>query len=382
MTEYRDESEKPGRGHRPGRPSESHIVDGRVAMTDRMLGSITRRRFASGTVAAGAALAVTPVDAPAVRARTLSAGTVATAEEDTAGVSPWGPDDQIGALNLISETSVLDVLRRVSSGKVYDLSVEYYVGMPSFDFYGQPRYQVWNVHTPQGTTVDNPTKLTREQNELVTYSGSAISMYAHTGTHVDALAHFGLRGKIWNGFETKEHLGDRGWRKAGVENYPPMIARGVLIDVAALKGVDVLPESYGITVDDLEAALQRQGTSVTKGDVVMARTGRMKWFGDRNRYMHNTPGLTRESANYLADRGAILIGADNISTDVWPSKEKVNYIPVHSSMLTGRGVPIMQNVYLEELSRDRVHQFAWIGASLKLRGADGAPMRPIALPID
>jgi kynurenine formamidase len=302
----------------------------------------------------------------------------AIAEDDKFGVSPWGPDDEIGALNQVSETSVLDVLRRVSSGKVYDLSVEIYVGMPGFG----PRYQIWNAHTPQGTSVDNPLKLTREQNELVTYSGSTISMYAHTGTHIDALAHFGLRGRIWNGFETNEHLGDHGWRKGGVEKYPPIIARGVLIDVAAAKGVDVLPESYGITVDDLKAALQRQGVEVKKGDVVMVRTGRIKWFGDRDRYMHNTPGLTRESANYLADLGAIVIGADNLSTDVWPSKEKLNYIPVHSSMLTQRGVPIMQNVYLEELARDRVFQFAWIGVSLKLRGADGGPMRPIALPID
>ena len=98
--------------------------------------------------------------------------------------------------------------------------------------------------------------------------------------------------------------------------------------------------------------------------------------------MHNTPGLTRESTDFLAEQGAVVIGVDNISTDVWPSKEKDNWIPVHSSMLSIKGVPIMQNVYLEELAADKVYQFAWFGAPLKLRGADGAPMRPVALPID
>ncbi len=300
---------------------------------------------------------------------------------DQVGSSPWGANDQIGALNRITPESTLKVLSRIQSGKTYDLSVEFYVGMPSYYFLGQPRYQIWNVHTPQGTLVDDPNGLGKEKNQLVSYSGSAISMYVHTGTHIDALSHFGLNGKIYNGFETAEHLGDRGWRKAGVEQYPPIIARGVLLDIAALKGVEVLPESYGITVQDLKDAAQAQGVALEGGDVVMVRTGRMRWFHDNDRYLHNTPGLTRESANYLADQGAIVIGVDNISTDVWPGQEKDNWIPVHSAMLSQRGVPIMQNVNLEQLAADRVHQFAWIGAPLKLRGADGAPMRPIALPI-
>ncbi|MEM7651915.1 MAG: cyclase family protein, partial [Pseudomonadota bacterium] len=134
---------------------------------------------------------------------TTASGTLAQTGEP--GKSPWGPDDERGALNKITPESVMAALSQVTSGKTYDLSVEYYVGMPSYDFNGQPRYQIWNVHTPRGTIIDNPTGLSQEQNELVTYSGSAISMYTHTGTHVDALAHFGIRGQIWNGFETEEH---------------------------------------------------------------------------------------------------------------------------------------------------------------------------------
>jgi kynurenine formamidase len=319
---------------------------------------------------------------PLLAALCLSAAPLAQADPFTVGKSPWGSEDEIGALNRITPESILKVVQRVKSGKTYDLSVEYYVGMPSYYFLGQPRYQIWNVHTPQGTIVDDPNGLGKEKNSLISYSGSAISMYAHTGTHIDALSHFGLNGKIYNGYSTAEHLGDRGWRKAGVEKYPPIIARGVLLDVARYKGVDMLPESYGISVEDLRNAARAQGVSLESGDVVVVRTGRMRLFKEPERYMHNTPGLTRESADYLADQGAVVIGVDNISTDVWPSKEQDNWIPVHSSMLSVKGVPIMQNVYLEELATDRVYQFAWFGAPLKLRGADGAPMRPVALPID
>jgi kynurenine formamidase len=310
------------------------------------------------------------------------AGLAQAAPTDTVGKSPWGPADEIGALNRITPESILKVVQRINSGKVYDLSVEYYVGMPSYYFLGQPRYQIWNVHTPQGTIVDDPNGLGKEKNSLISYSGSAISMYAHTGTHIDALSHFGLKGKIYNGFSTEDNLGDRGWHKAGVEKYPPIIARGVLLDIAAYKGVDVLPESYGISVDDLKNTARQQGVKLESGDVVMVRTGRMQWFRDAERYMHNTPGLTREAADFLADGGAVVIGVDNISTDVWPSKEQDNWIPVHSSMLSIKGVPIMQNVNLEGLAADKVHQFAWFGAPLRLKGADGAPMRPVALPID
>jgi kynurenine formamidase len=312
----------------------------------------------------------------------LMASTASLASEpERVGTSPFGSQDEIGMLNKVTPDSVFKVLRRISSGKTYDLSVEFYVGMPSYYFLGQPRFQIWNVHTPQGTIVDDPNGLGKEKNSHVTYSGSAFSMYAHTGTHIDALSHFGLHGQIYNGFKTDDHLGDRGWRKGGIEKFPPIIARGVLLDVARYKGLEVLPESYGITVEDIQGTLRTQNVALEDGDVVMVRTGRMRWFKDNDKYMHNTPGLTRESANFLADRGAIVIGVDNISTDVWPAQESKNWIPVHSAMLSQRGVPIMQNMNLEGLAADRVYQFAWFGAPLKLRGSDGAPLRPVAIPI-
>ena len=146
---------------------------------------------------------------------TLFGAVTALAESPAVGNSPWGPDDEIGRLNLITEQSRSEILSRISGGKTYDLSVEYFIGMPSWQAAGDPRYQIWMTHTPQGTIVDDPLRVGEKLNNHVSYTGAAVSMYTHMGTHIDALNHFGLNGKIWNGFSAHQHLGDRGWNVAG-----------------------------------------------------------------------------------------------------------------------------------------------------------------------
>lgn len=124
------------------------------------------------------------------------------------------------------------------------------------------------------------------------------------GTHIDALVHFGLDGEVWNGFSADQHLGDRGWTRAGAENIPPIVARGVMIDVAAAKGVDMLPDNYRITREDLIAALARQRMSLAEGDVVLIRTGRMQRYENADAYMANPPGLGMAAARFLVEEGA------------------------------------------------------------------------------
>jgi kynurenine formamidase len=319
-------------------------------------------------------------------AATLIAFTAATASATgpgaKVGLSPWGPQDEIGALNLMSDRSRAAVLSRISGGRIYDLSVEYFNGMPSWYRLGDPRFQLWLTHTPRGTAVDDPLGVGAERNELVAYTGDAVSMYTHTGTHIDALNHFGLHGEIWNGFAADRDLGDRGWRKAGVEEMPPIVARGVLIDVAAAKGLEVLPPSYAIGRADLEAALRRQGVSLAPGDVVLIRTGRMRLWPDNEAYMANPPGLGLEGARWLAEeQGAMVIGSDNLSLEHFPVETPDNWIPVHTYLLAQRGVPIVEVLDLEALARDRVYEFAFIAAPLRWRGASAAPFRPLALPL-
>ena len=207
-------------------------------------------------------------------------------------------------------------------------------------------------------------------------------MYAHTGTHIDALNHFGLNGKVYNEFSADEHLGDHGWTKTGAETIPPIVARGVLIDVAAYKGVNELSAGYRIEQKDIVAALEKQKVKLAKGDVVLIRTGRMQSYEDTDAYLENPPGLGMDGARYLVEKGAMVIGGDNLSLEAFPSEVEDNYIPVHTFLLAQHGIPIMELVELEGLSKDKVYEFAFIGGSLKLRGADAAPMRPIAIPIN
>lgn len=298
------------------------------------------------------------------------------------GTSPWGPDDEIGRLNLMTPASQAAVLSRLAGGKIYDLSVEYFIGMPSWQAAGDPHYRIWMTHTPHGNVVADPLGLGEHMNEHVSYTGAAISMYAHMGTHIDALVHFGLDGKVWNGFSADRHLGDRDWTRAGAENIPPIVARGVMIDVAAAKGVDMLPDNYRITRKDLIAALARQRLSLAEGDVVLIRTGRMQRYADAAAYMANPPGLGMAAARYLVEEGgAMVVGADNLSFETFPSEVEGNYVPLHTYLLAQTGTPIIELAYLEELSRDQVYEFAFIGGSLKLRGSDAAPLRPIAIPL-
>lgn len=308
-----------------------------------------------------------------IAARTATPGRVSQ--------SPFGPDDEIGMLNLITAESRAAVTAEADFSRVFDLSVEYFMGMPSFAMLGDPNFQIWLTHTPRGTVVDDPVGVGSEHNERVSLSGDCISMYLHTGTHIDALNHFGYCGEFWNGTNERKHLGARHWTRNGAGKHPPVIARGVMIDVAAAHGVDELPRSYGIGADDLRMALDRQGTSVQPGDVVLIRTGRMRSWGDREAYLGPEPGPTRAGAALLAEAGAIIVGADNVALEQTPSPDAGNHHPVHTYLLAEAGVPIMENVDLEELSAEQVWEFAFVGACLPIRGATAAPMRPLALPL-
>jgi kynurenine formamidase len=254
--------------------------------------------------------------------------------------------------------------------------------MPSFHSLGDPGYQYWLTHTPHGTVVDDPNGLGTDMNKKVSYTGDAISMYTHMGTHIDALNHFGLNGKIWNGFAPEDHLGDKGWKKTGAETIPPIIARGVLIDVAKYKGGEVLPQNYRIDSRDLRGALQQQGVTLQAGDVVLIRTGQAQYYSNADQYLDSYPGISLDAVKWLVeDQNIMLLGADNLSLEAFPPERADNWVPVHTYLLAEKGVMFIEQLFLEELSRNKVYEFAFIASSLKLRGASGSPMRPLAIPV-
>lgn len=305
----------------------------------------------------------------------LGSGTAVAA--DQVARSPWGEQDEVGALNVLDDASRLAVLSRIASGKVYDLSVDNFPGMPGLVHLGMgdPDFHLWMTHTPDGLAVEG-ISITGDEHPADLYD-DAVIMSSHTGTHIDALNHVGYHDTIWNGFERRQHLGNKGWHKAGTDTIPPIVTRGVLIDVATHKRVAVLPDSYAITPADLEATLAAQGVSLQQGDAVFIRTGRMTLWPDPKRYVPHEPGIAYDGAHWLIEHGAVLIGADNIAVERLPIEGKA----VHAYAFAERGVCLVENAWLEDIARDRVYTFALVAAPIKVRGATGSSLRPLAFPL-
>lgn len=295
--------------------------------------------------------------------------------------SPYGPDDQIGRLNMMTPESRAAVMSRIDPTRMFDLSVDYFIGMPSWQMVGDPAYQIWMTHTPHGTVNDGLPGISKELTEYVGYSGDSILMYTHTGTHIDTLNHYGYNGRIYNNFTEAEHLGSRHWYKSGADQMPPIIARGVLLDFASLRGVDMLPDNYGITPEDIDECLAAQGTEIKSGDVVLIRTGRMRAWPDHEAWGGNPPGINRAAAVHLVEKGAMIVGADTICVEQGPAHDDDNYTPVHTYLLAEAGAPLIEALNLEELAEANVHEFAFFAACLRLRGATGSPLRPWVFPL-
>lgn len=157
----------------------------------------------------------------------------------------------------------------------------------------------------------------------------------------------------------------------------------MLIDVAAFKNVQHLPASYSITAADLRDALAKQGAALRPGDVVLIRTGLMTLWPDKSKYrLVNQAGLSLEAAQWLVEeQKAMLLGADNFGLESFPSTNPANFAPVHTYLLAEKGVSFMEVLWLEDLAKDKVHDFLFIASSLKLRGATGSPIRPLAIPV-
>jgi kynurenine formamidase len=294
--------------------------------------------------------------------------------------SPWGSDDVIGRLNWMTPERAVTALSRVAEGPVYDLSVDYFIGMPAWSGSGDPKYEIWLTHTPQGNIRDGLTGMPPDVHRRYSMSADSFLMNTHCGTHIDTLVHLGYRGRFWNGLSAENDMGSRSWLRGGASEYPVIIARGVLLDIAAYHEVDILPASYAITPDDITGAAAREHVELEEGDIVVVRTGAMrKWPGTE--YLDETSGIGMDAARLLCDSGAMCVGTDTVAFEVIPPEKPGTFLPVHSYMLAEAGAQIIEILNLEDLSRDRAYEFTFIAAPIRLRGATGSPLRPVGIPL-
>jgi len=293
----------------------------------------------------------------------------------------YGADDEVGSLNEMTPASVMAAAKLVQKGKVYDLDPGRFRGMPLWP--GHPPFEVLTFRTPLGEYNQKDQGWLMKNNDAhIGFISDVIIGTVHTGCHFDSLAHItvGQDNHWYNGFKQETDLGDWGPLKADASTIPPVVTRGVMIDVAAHKGMKMLPAGYCITVADLKAALKKQGTVLKPGDTVLVRTGQLSAWPDKAEMgKGNGAGIGIEAIKWLMETNkGILFGVDQAAFEC-DSPDPTNPHPVHQYMLIDNGVHIMEFTYLEGLAKDKVYEFMFVCLPLKIKGATGSMIRPIAV---
>jgi kynurenine formamidase len=200
----------------------------------------------------------------------------------------------------------------------------------------------------------------------------------HAGTHIDALCHQAVHMRLHGEVEINGRIQtSAGFTELGADAIPPIVGRGVLLDAAAHADGQQLPEEYSISASELQEVAEAQKTALGTGDVVLVRTGNGARWDDPEAYLRGA-GIAADASRWLAGLRVRAVGADNVAWDV-PDPQMNMTLPGHAILLVENGIYILEHLYLEELSRDRVYEFAFLCLPLKLRGATASPVRPIAL---
>lgn len=306
------------------------------------------------------------------------------------GWGPWGKDDEVGALNAMTPASMKAALALVRDGKVYDLGVN--LDHESFKWPGHSPTVVMTYRGPEGVKRQGdfkPVADPKRNPEGIAWHSCALFISDNVGTQIDGLAHItvGADHHWYNGFKEADWGGNFGVRKCDATTIPPIITRGVLLDVAGFRKLEALPAHYRITAEELRATMAAQKVRIRPGDTVLIRTGVLRYWGanganhDKLR-THDSAGIDLAAARWLVEQqGAILVGADTSGLEQTPGpEEKQTFIPVHRYLLTQQGVHIGEFHNLEALARDRVYEFCYVCMTNKVRGAAaGFTLRPIAI---
>jgi kynurenine formamidase len=254
--------------------------------------------------------------------------------------------------------------------RVYDLSHPLAEGLPVSP--NQPGYRL---------------ALKRRHGDAERADGSSaaselLMLGGHTGTHVDALCHVSHRGRLHGGIDAYEAQRGGRFSRLGVETLEPVLGRGVLLDVPALLGVDRLAPGAAVSAADLAAAARRQGIEVAPGDAVLVRTGWGELWDDPEAFVGagtGVPGPDDSAARWLADRGVRITGGETLAYERITAAHGHALLPVHRILLVEAGIPIVEAMRLCELARDGVGEFLLVLVPLRLTGATGSPVRPLAI---
>ncbi|MCZ6892650.1 MAG: cyclase family protein [Gammaproteobacteria bacterium] len=284
--------------------------------------------------------------------------------------SEFGPDDTLGAVNRMTPAAVIEAARLVKTGKTYALGVETGPDTPA---YPPRKYQMTILQLEDGTgTPWGDNKLTSNDDLMTTWLG--------IGSQIDGLGHVGINHVYYNGVHAKDFTKVTGLTTFSISDIPPIVARGVLLDIARLKGKKILDEGTAINRAEIEDAAKAQGIDLRKGDVVLFHTG---WQNvadeDAARFMKGEPGVGIEGARYLAEIGVIAVGADTFGVEVIPFETEGQVFPVHQELLTKKGIYLLENMDTRALAKDEGWEFLFVLGQPRFVGAVQAVINPVAI---
>lgn len=285
------------------------------------------------------------------------------------GPSKWGEHDTLGSANYLSSDLALKAAELVTEGKVYALGIPVGSETPAV----APRSVSVTVLMP-----DQYGGSTFGSNEA-SYLDDMITGWLGVGTQIDSLAHAGKQGTFYNGNRAIDFVRSTGVTKLGIDGIPPIVTRGVLIDIARYRGVARLEAGEVIDAKELRAAAEAQGVEIREGDVVILHTGWLSvLYEDAERFLAGQPGIDRSAAEFLVSRHVVAVGADNWGLESVPFQTDA-YFDVHVMLLAENGTYILEALDTRELAADRVYEFMFVLGQPRFVGAVQAIVNPIAI---
>jgi kynurenine formamidase len=292
--------------------------------------------------------------------------------------SRYGVDDQAGALNEITPEAVVRAAGLVRQGRVYDLAHVLDDQVPAFPGRSFRQYLTTSAHQLNRRAPGAGSEGLGRNN--VNWIVEYVSAPSQMGTHMDGLNHLQIGDRTYNGHRLDDLVEEHGTNRLGVETLPQVVARGLLLDVAAVRSVERLPSGDVITPADAEAALARHGLTVHAGDAVLFHTGwGRSWGVDNDAYVVGEPGPGMELAHWLVDHRVAMTGCDTWSFGPVPPEDPEEPFVVPQTLNVKHGVVVLENLCLEHLADDGVAGFMFVVSHAKLRGATGAWVAPLAV---
>ena len=286
--------------------------------------------------------------------------------------SPWGADDEIGAANRVSPERTVAAATLVKKGISHPLGIVIEPGMPAYP----PRYTQLQVVQPnQQFSADLGVGWEASSNDDV------LQMWLGTGPQLDGLGHMGEAGEFYNCNQGKDFSVITGLTKLDISGIPPMVGRGVMIDIAKQMGVDSLQAGQPITSDDIKAAMKAQGVTVGEGDVVLLHTGYTDATLKQNpaQWGASIPGITNEASVFLAGLKPMAVGADTWGLGAVPPRPGDKIFYDHVVLLKQHGIYILETMNTGRLADEGVHEFMFVLGQARLKGAVQMIINPVAM---